>query len=1276
MIEVECPSCKASYQVDERRVPAAGLKMRCPKCGESFQVSHPTASEEPILGAALGLGKEEWGGATKKTMLGVPAPSQALPPPRPAVAPPRPAGPPPRPAGPPPRPSQQKQTMLGVAPAQSASLGDTRADELELESFEEEELPSEGGEWEAALPQARSPGTWQDSVVPAWQPDDSELSLPALAVEQPAPPEIDLPAMPGSTEEGLETEDEWGDAALPDLTPAPDLPSPRVPPVTQGETFSLEEWGDLPDLSASPPAVQVPSFAEEDLELPDLGSPSSGLPKDLPLKGAELPSLGGELPSLSAALPENPSADFPDLSAELPLVGDLLPDQAAAAPSPWAQLPQPQTSAAATEERWSEPPPRASHWPPAPGSVAPSQRPPSGDPSSFGEVDFGEADDAAEFDAFPTEGSDPPREEARSGYGEVHLDGGVGALALDEDAEVARPSPSAASPAAVSAPVERPSSSAEIFVPPSRRGMSRKLKWGAGLVLLFTVAGGALALVPDVGPFGAYFIYDTVRASHNREKLAEDVRRAEQHLQTDSAPEWEAAFQLVDRGRAEAPRYRARQAFAAYLGLARQIRFGEDSPIVAQARVLLRELTEKPLDDVEYGELAQWASRVAEGKAADVVAQGPRLLTRSVHFAALVGEAALLQNELSLAEQAFQRVASEAPAWGQFGLARTYYSEHKLEAVQEALQKTIESSPQHVGARLLQIELEKSDSSKEEELVKRLSALLEAPAQLSQREQARGWTLLGEIHLSRSRLKQAETAFLQALQLAASEARAQRGLAQVLLDSGRAGEALARFEAAVRSQPADRLAQLGIVRAQLQLGSLEDASRRLEALQAEHAKSTSVAYWNGRVKEAIGARPAAQSAYEQAMEWGEDVPELVLSHIALTRLLSQEGKWEEADAIIARAKERFPRDPEVYRALGELAVGRGNYEEAIAHYDRALELDSKNIGLRFGRAVALRGARQFDAAWEELSAVEAGEKEFPGLALERGNLYEASGRTEEALRAYESALAEAPEDPELMLRVGCGRALAGQVEQATALLQKVLDVRSSSAEAYFCQGVAYLKEGKNLPEARRFLERAVGLDALRPQYHLYVGRVALEMHDYALALRYFNQALELDRSLADAYWQRGLLKVRQGAVRDAEVDLRQALALNPGRLEAHAALAEAYMQTGKEQLALAEWRAALSGGQSEAVWHYRYGKLLFDNRQLAEAQRELQLALQKATEAQAGIEGATPPAWVGEAHRHLALALGRTKEAVPHWEAYIQQAERNSPYLVEALRELRAIAPE
>src|SRR5450631_1356319 len=118
MFKVECPGCKAPYQVDERRIPSSGLKMRCPKCGTSFKVDPPgggrTTGPNPVLGGALGIGSESESAPPpalaaprpkvdlKGTIVGV-APAAGAPPPRPAV------------------PANLKGTMLGVAPAAGAA---------------------------------------------------------------------------------------------------------------------------------------------------------------------------------------------------------------------------------------------------------------------------------------------------------------------------------------------------------------------------------------------------------------------------------------------------------------------------------------------------------------------------------------------------------------------------------------------------------------------------------------------------------------------------------------------------------------------------------------------------------------------------------------------------------------------------------------------------------------------------------------------------------------------------------------------------------------------------------------------------------------------------------------------------------------------------------------------------------------------------------------------------------------------------------------------------
>src|SRR5262245_46299745 len=71
MIKVECVSCKSPYDVDERRIPASGMKMRCPKCSTSFvvakdgavtvatdlQAPQPSAAAKPVASAFGAFGK-------------------------------------------------------------------------------------------------------------------------------------------------------------------------------------------------------------------------------------------------------------------------------------------------------------------------------------------------------------------------------------------------------------------------------------------------------------------------------------------------------------------------------------------------------------------------------------------------------------------------------------------------------------------------------------------------------------------------------------------------------------------------------------------------------------------------------------------------------------------------------------------------------------------------------------------------------------------------------------------------------------------------------------------------------------------------------------------------------------------------------------------------------------------------------------------------------------------------------------------------------------------
>jgi tetratricopeptide (TPR) repeat protein len=390
------------------------------------------------------------------------------------------------------------------------------------------------------------------------------------------------------------------------------------------------------------------------------------------------------------------------------------------------------------------------------------------------------------------------------------------------------------------------------------------------------------------------------------------------------------------------------------------------------------------------------------------------------------------------------------------------------------------------------------------------------------------------------------------------------------------------------------------------------------------------------VQEALGARDVAQAAYKEVLKAAPADPGSADVYIALALLQNQQGRADEAQKTLDTAKELMPNVPAVWSALGDVALSQGRYKEALSHFQRAVSLDPDDLGAKFRIGMALRRDQQFEEATKAFDSVAAIDKDYPGLALERGLLFEASGRSEEALKQYEDALAKAPTDPDLMLRVGCGKVAAGRADQAEELLKKVLSQRPSSAETHHCLGRVLLVQGTRLADALRTLERAVELDPNRPEYHLYVGWAANEAGNVPKAEKALAEALRQDQGMADAYWQRGVLRQRQGAVRDAITDLTRALQLRPSRHEAHAALADAFYDLGREAESMKEWQLAINAQPENATWRFRYGKLLLANRQNDAAVEQLGKAL-------ALIETVEPPPrWKWEAHHSIARGRGES----------------------------------
>ena len=1310
MLKVECESCKAPYQVDERRVPPTGLKMRCPKCGHTFLVTDPSKGAAPAAPGAAPADRPKM----KQTMVGVGAfgAGGKPPPPKPGAAPVQ-AGAPASPAALPPAfdfsdglalpavkavapriPTMAKPAAPAAAPPQMAPSALPGLDDLDL--------PALAGD--VGLPAAvnRAPAHHRmppghDRAAPAAPPPPAfsfEVDLPAVQpagnMGQTAPSgqvprggfgSVDLPSVMGDRKPaggfGDLPSPKFGGTDLPTARGGGEFGSIDLPTAKGGGGFS-----DLPMVQNDLPLVGGPNnlpMVGGQHNLPMVGGHNNlpmvgghnNLPVvgggNLPMVGGNLPMVGGNLPMPGGNLPNPRGGGFGEI--DLPSVQNDLPNNMGAN----AHMPMP-----VSDDRL---------LPNRPGGAPP--------PIAFGELDLpvvggsgGRGPDAVSFGeldlpADPSMGAAPLSMAPGQGgggmaFGEVDL-GGHG----DSNRSAMGPPPAASGgsmfqEASLDGHAHGPATGTRMRTQTNDRPASKAPKIIAAAVALLVVGGAALQFTP-FGAFGYVIISDKLHSSDYEKDavVAADAARAKLALDTYASAQ-QAADDLADLRR-RSPRSRPLASYAAFAEYANQVRFGADASRGARAKTFISDI---PADtSVPYLPSALAAQSAASGdlaaaKSALAAAKEPKDGIQ-YDLAILKGEIALAERDNPAALAAFTEAVKTAPnARSQFGLARVHYAMKSLAKAKAAADATLVTSPTHAGAHTLRAiltwELQRDHGAALKELglvVDEKARKNEGAVEVASALAAKGW-----IMLALDRIGEARAAFDEAVKTDPRNVSALVGQGEVLYTDGRYTEALTRFDEAVLKDPAGLTPVIGAAKTKIALERLADAKAQLTAARARAPKDMGVALWLARAEESLGNKTVAEKLFLEAIDLADPTnPDAIQVYSALASFLASQGRTTEAQAKLDQARAKLPDTAALQRAFGDVAKTQGHYDEALGHYASALQKNPNDLGTRFRLGVTYRNLKRLEEAAKEFDTIVATDKDYPNIAVERGLLFEQSGDVPKALEQFTAAYEKTPKDVDLMLRVGAAYVSIGEVEKALPLLNKVKDQRPNSAEANHFIGRAYLKQGGlESAAAMRYLQRAVELDPNRAEYHLYVAWAANEATpaQLGLARTEVDKALSLDKLLADGYWQRGVVSLRESAVKDAMKDLKHALDLKPTRHEAHAALAECYAQGNDTASAMSEWAKAISGDDKVPLWRYKYGRILLDKGNAPEAARHLAFALD------AGRKAQPRPGWLANCAFEAGEALRRSGQKAQAQEAYtlyFELAPSSDPDRRDATRGMRDV---
>ncbi|MDI1478529.1 tetratricopeptide repeat protein [Polyangium sp. y55x31] len=1126
-----------------------------------------------------------------------------------------------------------------------------------------------------------------------------ELDLPAPARPAPAAKgfgEIDLPApaRPAAARPAPPAAKGFGEIDLPAPARAPaknepaDLPAPAAPGPRHRSSGAMTALRGKPLSSFDLPAVSADSdlgnFGEIDLPAPDLGAFGE---LDLPAP-EELPPPAGAASRGDANRKLDPGATVPAASIaafdsggdfgelEFPLASEPPPAPAASPAS------RPRAAASATagfelddaafDAAFADPPPNKAAAAPKPATPAPpastrAAAPVSkpGEEFSLGEPDMDLSTGAPISTGAATQRADVPAAAApRAPAPPPEDDAGIG-----DEVDLA-PGESEGLDTALAKRDRSPKSLARPAGEKRPRGRGRV--YGIGAAVLIAIGGGALALLPDIGPFGAHAVSDLVNASAHAEALSGLEKNTQATLDEDTAAAAARALAAAKAAQLSRPRHRATAAYAAYVAFSRSVRHGRRGDDETLGKQLLGQ-TESPSRERTLAVAAQHALAGRLDPARRMAKDALDADANDIDAAVLIGEIELASGATADALVAWKRAVSiRKGARSLYGLARAELAKGDAASAEKSARAALEASPKHAGARTLLASILGRDPAKETDaldLLGKVTAEGDIRASASERELVEAYLETGRIHLARSRITAAEQAFAAALKIDPRSGAALIGDGELFYRSSRFSQSLLRFEEAMRVDETSFPARIGATKTLLALERLKDAKALAEKLRADKPDAAASAYWLGRVEDALGNKKEAEALYLQAIKLGGTQTEAVEAYVALASLLSAAGRNDEAQAKLAEASAKFPDLPALHRAKGEVFSQAGRYPEARTEFEAALAKED-DLGTRFRLGVTLRRMGAFEESQKVFDQIATVDKEFPGLSLERGLLYEETGQSERALEMYAAALEKAPTDIDLKMRVGSAQVMAGHAAQAEPILREVLKERAGSADANHFLGRALLLKGGSSAagEAIRFLERATEIDGNRAEYFLYVGWAANVLGQFPKAEAALKRALELDRELADAYWQRGVLLHKQGRTLDALADLEIALQKRPSRHEAHATMALCYQELGRWPEAQTAWQKAIAGNGSVAEWHYRLGKIFESNGNKLAATPELDKAVELLLQKNGPAES-----WHADAyflHGEAMRATGQKDKAVKSYLRFKEVAAMDNAYRTDVERAL------
>ena len=235
--------------------------------------------------------------------------------------------------------------------------------------------------------------------------------------------------------------------------------------------------------------------------------------------------------------------------------------------------------------------------------------------------------------------------------------------------------------------------------------------------------------------------------------------------------------------------------------------------------------------------------------------------------------------------------------------------------------------------------------------------------------------------------------------------------------------------------------------------------------------------------------------------------------------------------------------------LGSLLLERGQVNEAIAHFQKALVLQPDDAGDHNNLGSALFKIGQVDEAIGHYQEALRLEPDYALVHYNFGVALVQKGQIDEAIGQYQEALRLEPDHADAHNNLGEALDEKGQTDEAIRQYQEALRLKPDHADAHNNLGAALDEKGQT-DEAIRQYQAALRLKPGHAEAHNNLGLALGRKSQTDEAIRHYQEALRLKPNYADAHYNLGVACFQQGRTTEAIQQFQEALRLKPDNTDA------------------------------------------------------------------------------------------------------------------------------